>query len=201
MPPPPWTLTGRGWIAAFLPAPDAPLGALMLLRYAASPVGPYDELLWVAWGPGPRGWRPQVRAIVVSSAASVAWGRRNWNLPKRPAHFEWQGDWTGSREAGQVCVTGEDDREVARLAFRAGGPQLPVSTALIPAPLRTLAQPALEESEGWRFTRVGGSGHATPAHLTVLSAGGLHPALTQRRPRLTLALPDFRLVFPVPQQA
>ncbi|GAA5533278.1 hypothetical protein [Deinococcus aluminii] len=193
MPPPPWTLTGQGLIAVYVPAPAALLGVLMLLRYATSPVGPYDELLWVEAGrASPAGRRPRVRSIVVSTPESVVWGRRNWGLPKRLARFDWRRD--------EVRVTGEDGREVAHLTFRTGGLRLPVTTALIPAALRTLAQPPLEE-EVWKLTRVGASGHVTLARLTVLHADGLYPALSHLRPRLTLGVPDFRLVFPVPKRA
>ncbi|WP_051086935.1 acetoacetate decarboxylase family protein [Deinococcus apachensis] len=193
MSPPPWTLSGSGLLAMYAPAPGRPVGALMLVRYATSPVGPYDELLWVALTRTLFGWRPQVAHIWVSTAESAVWGRHNWGLPKRLAHFAW--------EQGQVRVTGEDGREVAHLAFRMGGPRLPVTSALIPAPLRTLAQPNLEGGEGWLLTPVGAAGHVTPARLTVLQADGLRPPLRQIRPRLTLGVPDFRLVFPVPRQA
>lgn len=191
MPPPPWILTGSGLIAVYAPAPGTVVGALMLVRYATSPVGPYDELLWVALARTPFGWRPQVDPIWVSTATSVAWGRRNWALPKRLVHFEW--------ERNQVRVTGEDGREVAHLAFRIGDLRLPVTSALIPAPLRTLAQPGLEGGEEWLLTRVGATGHVTSAHLTVLHADGILPPLRGAHPRLTPGVPDFRLVFPVPE--
>ena len=69
----------------------------------ASPVGPYDELLWLTWAAGPAGVRPQVRAIWVSTRASAADGQRNWGLPKRLAHF----GWTGDPRRGTVRVTSE----------------------------------------------------------------------------------------------
>ncbi|GAA5512597.1 hypothetical protein Dcar01_01313 [Deinococcus carri] len=197
MPPPPWTLTGRGLMALYTPAPQAGLGALMLLRYATSPVGPYDELLWAEAGrASPAGPRPRVRSIVVSTKESVVWGRRNWGLPKRLAQFEWQED----GRQGQVRVTGEDGQPVAHLAFRTGGPRLPVTTALVPPAWRTLAQPPLDEGGDWCLTRVGASGHAGLARLTVLHTDGLYLPLRHTRPRLTLGVPDFRLVFPVPER-
>lgn len=195
MTPPPWPLRGHGLMALYVPAPGAPLGALMLLRYASSPVGPYDELLWVeAPVASPAGPRPRVRSIVVSTRESMVWGRRNWGLPKRLAGFEWEGE----PECGQVRVTGEDGRAVAHLAYRWSGPRLPVTTALVPGPLRTLAQPALDGGRGWLLSTPRAEGHVNPARLTVLHADGLHPHLVSARPRLTLGAPDFRLVFPVP---
>lgn len=190
-------LTGRGLIALYAPAPDAALGALLLLRYAESPVGPYDELLWLTFGRSPVGWRPQVRAIVVSTPQSVEGGRRNWELPKRLARFAWAGE--GRR--GQVRVTGEKGQPLAHLAFRTDGLHLPVTTALLPPALRTLAQPPLTGQGGWTLTQVRARGHLGLAHLMVRHAEGLHPPLNRLRPRLTLEARNVRLVFPVPEQA
>ncbi|MCP2014878.1 hypothetical protein L1280_002030 [Deinococcus sp. HSC-46F16] len=189
MPPPPWTLTGRGLIAL------SPPGVLMLVRYAASPVGPYDELLWAQCTRTPAGWRPQVRAIVVSTRESVVWGRRNWGIPKHLAHFAW----IGNGRVGEVRVTDEDGAEVARLGYEVGTWRVPVGTALLPPPLRTLAQPGLDGAGGWLLTPLEASGRVTPARLTVGHLRGLTPTPPPVRPLLTLGVPDFRLVFPVPQ--
>ncbi|MBB5233561.1 hypothetical protein [Deinococcus budaensis] len=196
MTPPPWSLTGHGLIALYPPGPHTPPGALMLVRYAGSPVGPYDELLWLTPAASPAGTRPQVQAIWVSTRESAVGGQRNWGLPKRLARF----GWSGSARRGAVHVTGENGAEVARLAFEVGRPRLPVTTALIPAPLRTLAQPPLAPGGRWLLTRVGAAGQVTPARLTVEHADGLHPFLRHARPALTLAAPAFRLVFPLPDE-
>jgi len=171
----------------------------MLVRYRDSPVGPYDELLWAsATHPSPAGPRPQVQQIVVSSEASVRWGRQNWGIPKGLARFEWQEGKGGQ----QVRVYAPEGNLLAHLAFSTHGPTLPVSTAPIPARFRTLAQPVLDAAPnaGWLLTPVAATGKAQPAHLTVLDAAGFHPSLTQLRPLLTLAIPDFQLVFPVPTE-
>ncbi|MDL2343400.1 hypothetical protein QOL99_04450 [Deinococcus sp. MIMF12] len=188
MTPPPWTLTGRGVITL------SASGVLMLVRYAACPVGPYDELLWAERTRTPAGWRPQVRAIVVSTEQSVVWGRRNWGMPKHLAHFAW----TGNGRVGEVRVTGDDGAEVARLEYEVGTWRVPVNTALLPPPLRTLAQPGLDGAGGWLLTTLEASGRLTPARLAVGHLRGLSPAPPRTRPVLTLGVPDFRLVFPVP---
>ena len=201
--PPPWTLHGRGLIALYRPQTAGDTwGALMLVRYRDSPVGPYDELLWASANhPSPAGPRPQVQQIVVSSEASVRWGRRNWGIPKGLARFEWQeGEWLQGQKAQQVRIYAPEGNLLAHLAFSTHGPTLPVSTAPIPAGFRTLAQPVLDAAPnaGWLLTPVGATGKAQPARLTVLDAAGFHAPLTQLRPLLTLAIPDFQLVFPVP---
>lgn len=162
-------------------------GALMLVRYAQSGVGPYDELLWVSLSGA-----PQVTRIVVSTQQSVVWGRRNWAIPKSQAEFAWEG--LPGRE--QVRVT-QDGRLLAHLSVQAWGPSLPVTTAVVPAAWRTLTQPPLPEAgdRATLLTTVSASGRGRPARLSVVG-GDFHPALLERRPLLSVAVPDFRMVFP-----
>ncbi len=58
------------------------LGAWILYRYTDAPVGPYDELIYVAGffkTPGSKSLAPRITNIYVSSTASVWNGRRNWS--------------------------------------------------------------------------------------------------------------------------
>ncbi|CAE6527829.1 unnamed protein product [Rhizoctonia solani] len=117
---PPWTLQAEAWwILPAIPMPwqakelprgaldtqqsttfqelqatyQGGLGTIQLIRYHSSPVGPYDELLYV---PGQMNFKVggsslsglSITRIYVSSFASVVNGRRNWNIPKRLARFE-----------------------------------------------------------------------------------------------------------------
>ncbi|QRW20727.1 hypothetical protein RhiXN_05716 [Rhizoctonia solani] len=95
---PPWTLQAEAWwILPTIPLPwhakelprgaldtgeidkfqelqatfQGGLGTIQLIRYHSSPVGPYDELLYV---PGQMNYK--------------IGGRRNWNIPKHLARFE-----------------------------------------------------------------------------------------------------------------
>lgn len=205
---PPWTLRGAGLVAVF-----GVRGVLMLVRYASSPVDPYDELLWAEVRGSPVGRRPQVTRIVVSTEASVVWGRRNWGIPKELASFGWSGsgldNWNGDWAAGgQVRVTGAGGEMLAHLGFRAGGPRLPVWTGAVPGAWRTLAQPDLTpdpDAAGPRgtplstvLTTVQARGQVQAARLSA-AQGAFHPALMDSRPLLTLAAPEFRMVFPVPR--
>lgn len=162
----------------------------MLVRYADSPVGPYDELLWLEpvktrrggwWG-----WQPRVQQIVVSSAASVAGGRRNWAIPKTLARFDWS--------AGRVEIGG------VVLAFSGvQGAGLPLSLRLLPRLARTLSQ---RGAAGQEFcTTIGGSGRLRRAHLRVEAAPGWPALLTRQKPLLVLGVPEFRLTFPPAQFA
>ncbi|QRV74365.1 hypothetical protein RhiJN_02379 [Ceratobasidium sp. AG-Ba] len=70
------------------------LGAIQLIRYHTSPVGPYDELLYIpgnmSYKTGPNSTISglSITRIYVSSIASIVNGRRNWNTPKKLAKFE-----------------------------------------------------------------------------------------------------------------
>lgn len=135
--PPPWTLKGDAyWFfpsptllpwsspellqAAYDPVQAAEaeqhgrlvggLTNVQLIRYTESPVGPYDELIYVPGSfeapTGPvrssgggegvsssrRPSKPALRItrIYVSTFASVVNGRRNWNIPKHLARFAFQ---------------------------------------------------------------------------------------------------------------
>ena len=103
--PPPWRLRGSGWIflftfkpwflrtGGFLPPElegtdgfEGQLGAVMLVDYRQSPVGPYRELLFLAgrnlrW----RHHRFSITRIYVSTEASAVNGRENWAIPKQTA--------------------------------------------------------------------------------------------------------------------
>lgn len=67
------------------------LTSILVVRYTESPVGPYDEIIWV---PGefevPLAGKKanRITRIYVSSRESVYNGRKNWNICKTLAHFE-----------------------------------------------------------------------------------------------------------------
>ncbi|KAJ7579228.1 hypothetical protein C8J56DRAFT_339912 [Mycena floridula] len=113
--PAPWTLKGRAWAFAVPPlsksasfpagwsAPwqaDAMAqggefiggpGLVQIFSYAESPVGPYDELIYLPgkwkYADGSKGFR--ITRIYVSSKSSMYNGRKNWNIPKQFASFDY----------------------------------------------------------------------------------------------------------------
>lgn len=187
--PPPWTLHGHGFISLFPPSDEAAHGGLavtMLVNYAASPVGPYRELVYIPGFFEVGGFvRPRVTRIFVDSEASAAWGRRNWGLPKDVAAFDWQD--------GFVRVT-RGGRFLGEFAWTERGPSLPATTALLPAAWGTLAQPW--EGRGI-FTRPQATGRVRPARLThALVNPDLFPALPS--PLVSVRVTHFAMRFPAP---
>ncbi|BGP16154.1 hypothetical protein JCM10213_006088 [Rhodosporidiobolus nylandii] len=120
---PPWDMTGKGWIFPIytrfsetpIPLPDGNyatlekggpsdqsgsfhggVGVVMIVRYDASPVGPYDELLMVPGlfsrkktGSDKVDYQFSLTRIYVSQDASTFNGRKNWSIAKHRATFEW----------------------------------------------------------------------------------------------------------------
>ncbi|OAG12102.1 uncharacterized protein CC84DRAFT_1134414 [Paraphaeosphaeria sporulosa] len=81
------------------------LGAIMIVRYTSTPVGPYDELMLIPGNfsvPRPSTGPPQIpkkalriARIYVSQRATMYNGRLNWNIPKHLARFEFSAPVTG----------------------------------------------------------------------------------------------------------
>jgi hypothetical protein len=95
--------------------------AWSLVRYADTPVGPYNELVAVpiAKGRGP----VHIPFIVVDSPASIVGGRMNWLLPKALAGFAWSGR--------SVTVTSDQPADPAwtvSATSRPIGPPLPFAS-------------------------------------------------------------------------
>jgi hypothetical protein len=205
LPPAPWHLSGSGAILLYrfpkawalerglIPrelrsAFVGGLGAVMLVDYSASPVGPYREALFI---PGlfrlDCGIVGSVTRIVVSSEPSVVGGWVNWGLPKEGAAFE--------RVGGRFAVW-QDGVAMLKAELRGLGPQLPVSTSWSPLPLRIAQWRA-----GRRYvTQLVGKGAVQFAHLRSIAVNAdLFPDVSPFRPLLALRVTGFALTFPVPE--
>lgn len=133
--PPPWKLQGDGLILLYRFAPDfvnahvssemgsfrGGLGAVLLVDYATSAVGPYRELLFSPGRfelGGKRGH--SISRIYVSSETSLASGRANWGIPKEYADF--RRTHIGGVQSWHVSVNGQSILQLAytpgRVAFR-----------------------------------------------------------------------------------
>ncbi|KAJ7728955.1 hypothetical protein DFH07DRAFT_850672 [Mycena maculata] len=112
--PAPWKLKGRSWMFPVSPLGSASsfpagwstayqadalsaggefiggLGIVQVVSYTESPVGPYDELVYVPgrwkYSNGTKAFR--ITQIYVSTKESTMNGRKNWNIPKNVAHFD-----------------------------------------------------------------------------------------------------------------
>lgn len=206
--PAPWRLEGSGLIL-LLKSPAATsdprwhaipdtdelarpgIGLLMFVDYWRSEVGPYRELLFI---PGRFQWGERrflsVTRILVSTGESVAGGRANWGIPKELAEFRLSGEPGGLLDLS----VSQGGQPVADIAWRGKGPALPVTTAFVPAALRTLVQ--VLDGKQFRLAP-SASGRISAARLDRLETNpALFPALDPRRVLTALSVPRFEMTFP-----
>ncbi|HEX3707556.1 MAG TPA: acetoacetate decarboxylase family protein [Mycobacteriales bacterium] len=110
---------------AALPEAIRPAGisvvAWALVRYADTPVGPYDELAATLLpADGDYGHIP---FIVVDSLPSIVGGRTNWLLPKALAEFDWTDDEAGVTVSAHIPAT---PAWSIRVSFEASGDAMPL---------------------------------------------------------------------------
>lgn len=205
--PAPWALRGESFIQVLLNPVDAvrplvpdgfeirsrkgcTLGALMWVHYTSSPVGPYEELLFMPARVRFRGKTGYcITHIWVDSEDSVESGKENWLIPKRLGRMEF-------RPAGRVReVTLEEEGTgtiaVARFHCIGFPPPVPMHSAAFPMPLlqqregRTVFVPF----GGWGFSQPtkGGFVIKNPAALPVPQEARKLPAARLARFRLTFS--------------
>jgi hypothetical protein len=206
--PPPWNLNGSGYI--FLLKPPVgyretdfnqqqcvhfkaiPLSVLMLVQYAQSEVGSYNELLYI---PGiyisPRGLFMNIPVIFVDSEASLAGGRMNWGIPKNFARFEYGSDGI----AKEFCMVRNTSGNLIFTAqMKNSAKTFPIHTALIPFAFRQF----VKRTE-YRFSP-SGSGRASFIRSGELKGDGVNfPNLSEYKLISGFRVNPFRLTFPVPR--
>ncbi|AHM60373.1 hypothetical protein D770_10580 [Flammeovirgaceae bacterium 311] len=207
--PAPWQLTGRGAVLLYhFPhsfntrygfmeeyqrrSYQGWLGAVMMVDYTASNVGPYQELLFI---PGlfqlGGKWTFSISKIWVSTENSVLNGQRNWGIPKELAKFEVKQQADGSQD---FSVT-KNSTTFFRASLKPVGFTLPFRSQLLP--LTRISQQALQQL---LFTRIQAQGHTRFAKLQHIDADDDYfPPLQHLRPLLTLSVKDFQMTFPQAQ--
>ena len=207
---PPWKLRGRGWILLYrferefitdnglLPGHldghyRGGIGAVMLVDYSTSPVGPYRELLFIP-GVFRHGRRYHaIHTIYVSTAASVVNGRENWGIPKQLADFEIH-DADDQTQQWRVSVEGSP---IFSATLESGVLRFPVNTLFNPFPVRLLQQHA----DGRLLSVLPrAAGVISPtAKLHELTANGHDfPNVSGIKPLGVVEAVNIRLTFPLP---
>lgn len=195
--PAPWDLNGMG-IMHFFWGPRrldpfsgemvSGLGGFIIARYDQSPVGPYNELLYI---PGRHKLDGKsnffISKIYVDSIESVVSGQSNWGIPKELATINI------GRLGKEIVVNAARDGipffhcqvSPSRISF-------PVSTRLIPIPLHQHWQGR------YYYKRFVGSGSGS---LSKLRLGKVNPDLFADtrgfRSLATLTVDPFKLTFPL----
>ena len=209
--PAPWDLTGSGYILighfsedfvreyAQVSEPmmerfSGGFGALMLVDYASSNVGPYQEILFIPGRFKHLGKSySHISQIRVSSQLSVDNGRINWGIPKSLAQFRF-GEFNGI----ETVQVEEQGNEFARFQFRPLGWKLPFSLTWLPKTFRRLLQQDLSKGEGWLETLL--SGRCKFQFMFVKSLEIDSPQfapISKSDIHLAVKVSDFKLRFPV----
>ena len=195
--PAPWDLVGMGvmhffWgprrVDPFSGEQVSGLGGFIIARYDQSPVGPYNELLYI---PGRHTVEGKasffISKIYVDSVDSVVSGQSNWGIPKELATIDI------AQESKTIAVSASlDGIPFFSCSISQGQFSFPVSTKLIPIPLH----------QDWKgkyyFTRFAGSGSGAFSRLSVRHVDPDLFADTRPFTSLsTLTVDPFRLTFPV----
>ncbi|QSS61244.1 hypothetical protein I7I51_03416 [Histoplasma capsulatum] len=132
---------------------------VMIVRYLDTPVGPYDEILWVpGWFevPPKKASNPRVTRIYVSRKESIYNGRKNWNIPKHLANFKFTPSETPSTmpySSVEISLPSNPDQPFVALQFSpltlVSKLSFPVHTSYVPVNL-LLGMAPIPESESWR---------------------------------------------------
>jgi hypothetical protein len=206
--PPPWQLTGDGFIWLFRFSRTfiercgfmadwqrlrlaGTLGAMMLVDYRQTNVGPYRELLFM---PGRFNFGEQrafsISKIYVSTEASVRGGIENWGIPKELASFARERRSDGSETFSAAL----DGRRFFSAELAPFGPRFPISSSLVPL---TVAQASHDDLLVTRSTARGSARLCRVRNLQV--DGSCFPDVAHVRPIAVIAVSDFHMTFPVPE--
>ncbi len=202
--PPPWALKGSGYILLYRFTKEfiashgflsdfqkenfhSGWGAVMLVDYQTSPVGPYFELLFI---PGLFSFRKRkvfsISKIYVSSQASVVNGIENWGIPKEQADFKW----IKNINADHIEVT-KDDNSFFVGYFTKRWLRFPISTSLFSL---TLIQ---QRTNQFMLTQPRSKGTAHFAKVANLKINPIYfPDLSRVKPLIILKVENFKMEFP-----
>ncbi len=204
--PPPWKLTGRGYIFiykfskdfidkfSFLSADSlkrfkGSFGSVMIVDYKSSDAGPYYELLFI---PGlieyHKKRRFTISKIYVSTQISVDSGRENWGIPKELAHFSFE----TLNNSKEIIRIGKDNQIFFEAEISHYKLKFPITTGLLPIVLHQYYNNKLF------ITKFKGKGMARFARvLSVNVISDFFPPI--KKPIAGFYVDPFELEFPIPE--
>jgi|JI9StandDraft_1071089.scaffolds.fasta_scaffold00874_22 hypothetical protein len=216
--PPAWNLNGEGFIIPFLANKElllkegfidekdklsylGGLGAIMLVNYESSDVGPYFELLFI---PGDfkhtistNGFNKirhfkKITKIFVSSQISIQEGRLNWAIPKEFANFSW----VKNKNKTSVNIATANGDIFFKGDFTKRFFPFPVTTKLYPISL-------LQKSESGNLlnTEFSGNGYGKFSTMENIQINKeIFPNLFDiAKFSICLGVENFKIVFPIPK--
>lgn len=208
--PAPWTLHGEGVvIIAHFPEAFARangfmadfqlidyrgyMGAVMLVDYHTSSVGPYRELLFI---PGMFNIEGQttfsISKIYVSTYDSVWNGIENWGIPKELADF----NMTTLPDGTRVVEVSREGHTFFSARAKPWPIRFPVTTSLLPS-----FQVMQQRKGKLLLTKPHANGKGRLASLRQVDVDPAYfPDIRQGTILSTIVVEDFTMTFPVPEQ-
>lgn len=193
----PWSLNGLGFmhlfwgrkrIDPFSGVEVAGLGACMIVRYDESPVGPYNELLYIPGKQTIKGKRAFfISKIYVDSEDSMLSGQANWGIPKELADFSIINT---DKNSWRINVSHQGTAFFSA-NVQPKGFSFPVTTQWVPIPL---LQNWEDEVFLTKFSGKG-SGRFSKTEFKCLDES-LFANISQFRSLATLTVNPFTLTFP-----
>lgn len=204
----PWELSGKGFITLykfdknflsknhlvpkFLKNKKLKgFGSIMFVDYKTSPVGPYQELLFI---PGKfvvgKLKLANISKIYVSTQASVDGGISNWGIPKELADFKIEDI---DKKRTKILVKKKSEM-VASFLFKETFFPLPVSTKILKYPL------VQKRNNKYYFTDFKGSGKGKMAIIEEQNINDKYfPDIANFTPIISVKINPFKIVFPKPK--
>ncbi|WP_448528634.1 acetoacetate decarboxylase family protein [Raineya sp.] len=206
---PPWSLHGKGYILlyrfekefveknGFLPEGllgkfRGIVGSVMLVDYSDSPVGAYQELLFI---PGLFQFKQRkafhISKIYVSTYDSVYNGIENWGIPKELADFRWE----KAEKGFERFVVEKQGRNFFSAELKAFGIPFYINTAWLPFHFYQWRRGTLlhttPQGKGWaKLCKV--------QNIQVHS--DLFPDISKQKLLAAISVPHFTMNFPEPKQ-
>jgi len=200
---PPWKLKGDGYIILYkfnnkflednraIPPflKDKKVkgyGAVILVDYKESNVGPYEELLFI---PGKFKHNSKklatISRIYVSTKESVINGIENWAIPKELADFEIK-----EKDKYDIINISKDDQKIASFKFKPGFLPLPINTKIMPFPL------VQKRGGKYYYTNFSGKGVGKISIIEEYNINGkFFPEITQVIPTVVIKVEGFEISF------
>ncbi|MCC9134885.1 acetoacetate decarboxylase family protein [Pontibacter silvestris] len=206
--PPPWQLTGDGVVLLYhfpdefnkqysfmadyqQQAYKGWVGAVMMVDYKTSGVGPYRELIFI---PGLFDLNGKlsfsISKIYVSTYDSVWNGIQNWGIPKELADFSVATYADGTKE----FEVSKNDKTFFEASLKPFGIRLPITTKVLP-----LVRVIQQLRDQLLLTRLDARGQTQLSSLkSIYSDASFFPPVHQLKPLVSMSVHDFLMTFPVP---